>query len=78
MGGIQALASLVFAVGLAVMSVDLVRARVIAWWVAPVLIVGGLSTVYLTPVFWMPGAAWLVLGAVLLADRQVAETPAAA
>ena len=47
------------------LSVDLVRAKVIPIWVALVLIFGGLTTVYLSPVLWMPGVAWLVLGMVL-------------
>jgi hypothetical protein len=68
-GAIQALASLVFTVGLTLMSVDLVRARVIPIWLAPVLVIGGLTTVFLSPVFWMPGAAWLILGAVLVLKR---------
>jgi len=52
---IQLFASLVFTVGLSVFSVDLVRARVIQIWVAPVLILGGLTTAFLTPVSWAPG-----------------------
>lgn len=68
-GVIQFLTSLVFTLGLVVFSVDLVRARVIPMWVAPVLILGGLTTVYLSPVLWMPGVAWLVLGMVLWLKR---------
>ncbi len=66
-GAFQALASLLFAVGVTLLSIDLVRAKVIGIWLAPILIIGALATVFLSPVFWMPGAAWLVLGAVLLA-----------
>jgi hypothetical protein len=65
--------SLVFTVGLAILSVDLVRAKIIAIWLAPILIFGALATVYLSPVFWMPGAAWLVLGAVLLLKRRPSQ-----
>jgi hypothetical protein len=70
-GGIQALASLVFTLGVALLSVDLVRARVLPIRAAPVLVVGALLTVYLSPVFWIPGVAWLVLGAVLWSKRDV-------
>lgn len=48
---IQAVASLVFTLGLIVLNLDLVRARVIPIWAALVLIMGGLATVFLTPVF---------------------------
>ena len=61
--------SLVLTIGVAILSVGLVRAKVAPIWLAPVLIVGALTTVYLSPVFWMPGAAWLVLGTVLLWRR---------
>jgi hypothetical protein len=77
-GGVQALASMVFAAGVALLGVDLARAKVIAWWIVPVLVIGALTTLFLSPVLWMPAAAWLVLGAVLLRDRPVVESPAAA
>jgi hypothetical protein len=72
-GAVQAIASLVFALGLALLSVDLARAKVIPIWVAPVLVIGGLATVFLSPVFWMPGVAWIVLGLVLLQTDRSAE-----
>ena len=68
-GAFQAFMSLVLTIGVAILSVGLVRAKVAPIWLAPVLIVGALTTVYLSPVFWMPGAAWLVLGTVLLWRR---------
>jgi hypothetical protein len=72
-GAVQAIASLVFAVGLALLSIDLARAKVIPIWVVPVLVIGGLATVFLSPVFWMPGVAWIVLGLVLLRPARSAE-----
>ncbi len=74
-GAIQFLSSLVFTLGVTLLSIDLVRATVIPIWLAPVLIVGGLSTVYLTPASFIPGAAWLVLGTVLLLKREMKNTP---
>lgn len=69
-GAIQALASLVFTLGLVMFSVDLARAKVIPVWLVPVLIVGGLTTVFLSPALWMPGPAWMALGLVLLRERN--------
>lgn len=69
MGGIQAVVSLVFTLSLIALCVDLVGAKVISIWVAIALVVGGLTTVFLSPVFWIPAAAWLVLGLVLLRKK---------
>jgi hypothetical protein len=65
-GAVQFGASLVFTIGLALLSIDLVRAKVINWLVAAVLVLGALTTVYFSPVLLMPGVAWIVLGLVLL------------
>ena len=64
-GAIQAVATLVFTAGLAVLSIDLVRAKAMPLWAAPVLVLGALTTFFLTPATWLPGVAWLVLGWVL-------------
>jgi hypothetical protein len=71
-GAVQFGASLVFTVGLALLSIDLVRAKVINWFVAVVLVLGALTTVYFSPVLLMPGIAWIVLGLVLLRGTPTA------
>jgi hypothetical protein len=65
-GALQGLASMVFTLGVALSSIDLVRAKVIPISLAAVLVFGGLTTVFLTPVLWMPGVAWLALGTFLV------------
>ncbi len=64
-GLIQAPSTLVFTIGLIVFNIDLVRAKVMPVWAAPVLVLGGLTTFFLTPVNWLPGLAWLLLGSIL-------------
>ncbi len=68
-GPIQPISTLVFTVGLIVLNIDLVRARVMPLWAAPVLVLGGLATFFLTPANWLPGVAWLLLGLVLWSRR---------
>jgi hypothetical protein len=73
-GGIlQAIASLVFAAGLAMFTIDLVRAKELAVWTAAVLVLGGLATFFLTPVNALPGVAWLFLGIVLWRRTALAQ-----
>lgn len=75
-GLIHALSTLVFTIGLIVFSIDLVRAGVMPVWVAPVLVLGGFSTIFFTPTFLLPGLAWLLLGVVLWLRRdRAAERP---
>ncbi len=73
---LQPLSTLVFTIGLIVFNIDLVRARVVPVWLAPVLVLGGFSTIFLTPAFLLPGLAWLLLGVVLWLRRdRAAERP---
>ena len=67
---VQPLSTLVFTIGLIVFNIDLVRARVVPVWLAPVLVLGGFATIFLTPTFLLPGLAWLVLGFVLWSRRD--------
>ncbi len=70
-GPIQPISTLVFTVGLIVLNIDLVRAKVMPLGAAPVLVLGGLATFFLTPVNWLPGLACLLLGLVLRSRRLV-------
>ncbi len=75
-GPIQPISTLVFTVGLILFNIDLVRARVMPVWAAPMLVLGGLTTFFLTPAGWLPGLAWLLLGLVLWLRRdRAAERP---
>ncbi|MGI8909755.1 MAG: hypothetical protein ACR2JR_04265 [Rubrobacteraceae bacterium] len=70
-GGVfHALSTLVFTIGLIVFSIDLVRAGVMQVWVAPVLVLGGFTTIFFTPTFLLPSLAWLLLGLALWLRRD--------
>lgn len=74
-GAIQSLVSLIFTAGLVVLNVDLVRARVVPIWAAVALVLGGLTTVFFSPVLFVPAIAWLALGVVLLRNRESGSAP---
>lgn len=69
-GIVQAVGTLVLTVGLVVLTIDLVRAKAMPAWAAAVLVLGGLTTFFLTPTTWVPGVAWLLLGWVLRSRRR--------
>jgi uncharacterized membrane protein len=73
---VRPISTLVFTIGLIIFNIDLVRARVVPLWLAPALVLGGFSTIFLTPVFLLPGLAWLLLGLALWLRRdRTAERP---
>ncbi len=65
-GGIaQALASVLYTVGIALFAASLVQQRVLAWWAGLLLVLTGPTSFFLTPVLPVVGLAWLVVGLVL-------------
>jgi hypothetical protein len=76
-GLLQTLASLAFAVGTVLLAIDLRRGGVLPVWVGAVLVVGAVTTIYLTPVLPAPGVAWLALGAFLWRAGRDYALPAA-
>lgn len=64
-GPLQPISSLVLALGLALLAGGAARRRLIPWWSVPIVVLGALTTFFLTPAGWLPGCAWLVLGLTL-------------
>lgn len=64
-GPLQAVASLLGVLLLALAAVALAQAGAVRLWVVPVLAVGMLTTFYLTPASWVPALAWLLMAVAL-------------
>ena len=69
-GALQAATSMVFTLGMVISTIQLVRVGRLRWWAAAVLVLGAFFTVYFSPVFLVPAAAWVMLG-LLLRPRTV-------
>jgi hypothetical protein len=69
-GATQALATLLYTVGLIPFAWSLLRARVLAWWSGLLLVLAAPTAFFLTPPF-LPfvGLAWLAVGSELLRKR---------
>ena len=59
------MASLLYAIGVALLAWCLRRARVLPWWAALLLALTGPTCFFLTPVLPVAGIGWLVVGVVL-------------
>jgi hypothetical protein len=64
-GIIQAIATLILTVGCILFAIDLTRARAFPWLGILLLPLAAVTTIFLTPVFVIPGLAWLAIGGIL-------------
>jgi hypothetical protein len=64
-GTAQALASVMYGVGIALLAWSLVRQRVLPWWAGLLLALTGPTSFFLTPVLPVVGLAWVVVGVLL-------------
>ena len=60
-GALQAAATPVLAVGVAMFAIALARGRVVPRWALPALPISALATFWLTPTSLLPGLSWLAL-----------------
>lgn len=74
-GGVQALASLVLAILAAALGIIAVRAKAAPVWLVPVIVIGALASLFLTPANFLPGLAWLGFGAWLSLRRADETSP---
>jgi hypothetical protein len=72
-GVLQGLGSLLLAVAVVPFGIDLARGKIIPGWITPILALGALTTVFLTPAFPWPAVAWVVLGLTLLYRRRASS-----
>lgn len=75
-GAVQALATVVLAPLVAALGVISVRAKAAPAWLVPVLVLGVLAALFLTPASFVPGLAWLVFGIWLSLRRVDNASPA--